>query len=598
MKARLLIGAVALLSCGPSPDAGQPQQRPAGGAVRVTEAEVEEATADFQELRESFLEAYLEWRPVRATELGVHDHDDRMPAMDRRGTQRRIDQVLGWLGELEAIPPAHLAGEDRTDYAVLEYGLRSELLELEETRSWTRDPRLYTETIARGIAAVAEREYAPLRDRVASIVARMDASHDALAAARTNLSAPPLVWTELAVEETRGLIDFLAQDLGAVLAVQGAEQGGAAVDLEALTESRDRLIASLNEHLEWLESSLLPESNGDFRLGRYLFERKLLYEEHISLSVAQLDQLNERAIGEHQERVTRVAAEIDAGRTPGAILDSLGRERPEPGALLDAARQMTVDAREWVDRSGVVPLLTTDRPTVRETPSYVRADLASLDAPGPFEAGAREAFYNVPVSLDYTALRNVTLHETYPGRYVQAAYAREVDSEIRRVFLSRSFVGGWAHYAEQMALDEGYGGDDPTLRLAQLRRALERHARWYAALHLHAFDTPLEQIVERFMEIAHLDEAQARREVIRGTHDPTYLSEALGRMQIVDIRNDYRERQEAQGGTFSLSEFHAQLLMLGLPLPLAREEMLPLSDEGEQPGRSPAGPRPASTAGQ
>lgn len=594
MKARLLIGAVALLSCGPSPEAGQPQQRPVGGVVRVTEAEVEDASADFQGLRESFLAAYFESRPVRATELGVHDHDDRMPAMDRRGTQRRIDEVLGWLGEMEAIPVAHLEGADRTDYAVMEYGLRSELLELEETRSWTRDPRLYTGTIARGIAAVAEREYAPLRDRVASIVARMDASHDVLAAARTNLSAPPSIWTELAVEETRRLIDFLAEDLGALLAVQG----GAAVDLEDLTESRDRLIASLNEHVKWLESSLLPESNGDFRLGRYLFERKLLYEEHISLSVAQLDQLNERAIGEHQERVTRVAAEIDAGRTPEAILDSLGRERPEPGALLDTARQMMIAARDWVDRSGVVPLLTTDLPTVRETPSYARADGASLDAPGPFETGARDAFYNITGYPNYSALQGVTLHETYPGRYVQASYGGAVDSEIRRVFLSRSLVGGWAHYAEQMALDAGYGEDDPTLRLAQVRRALERHARWYAALHLHAFDTPLEEIVERFMEIAHVDEAQARREVIRGTHDPVYLSEALGRMQIVDILNDYRDRQEAEGKTFSLSEFHAQLLMLGLPLPLAREEMLPLSDEGMRRGRSPAGRRPASTAGQ
>ncbi len=590
MKARLLIAALALAACGPAP-AGEPQPR-AEALGRPGEAEIARATDNFHKVRDTFLSGYYEAYPVRATELGIHLYDDRLPALDRRGVQRRIEAVLDRLRELERIAPRHLQGEDRLDYAVMEFALRAELLESEEVRAWVQDPRLYTGVIARGIASVAERPYAPLRDRVAALRARMDGAPAVLGAARANLSTPPALWTRMAMDETRGLIQFIEMDLPAMLAAQSGVEGASLPgDLEPV---RDRLAGHLRDHLSWLEAELLPRSTGGFRLGRYLFERKLLYEEHIALNAVDLDQLNERAIREYQERVRQVAAEIDPDRTPRQVMDSLTHEHPSAEELIPTAREMMEEVRAWVVSSGVVALPDDGAPIVRETPPYARSGFASMDAPGPFETGTLEAFYNITnvqpewtdaqkqehlTYFNYAGLLGVTIHETFPGHYVQLAYEREVPSELRRVFTPRSFVEGWAHYAEQMVLDEGFASGDPVIRLGQLRRALQRHARWYAGLHLHALDAPLEDVVRRFMEIAYFEEFPARREVERATYDPTYLYYALGRMQIAQLRADYQARVEKEGGTFSISEFHDRLLRLALPLPLAREELLPIRGE-------------------
>lgn len=592
MKVRVLTGMVAILvACGPTAQEDRPQ-RPSDRAPGISEEELAEARSDFEALRDRFLAGYYEARPVRATSLGIHDHDDQLPALDRFGVQQRIDQLLEWVADLEDIPFGHLEGEDRYDYAILEYALRSQLLELEETRSWVRDPRVYTNTIARGISSIAERPYAPLSERAASIVARMEASEELLSTARANLSGPPALWTDLAITDTRGLIEFLEEDLPAMLSAQAG--GGSAMDRHGLAGARDRLVAALEQHVEWLETELMPRSTGDFRLGRYLFERKLLYEEHVALGVPELERLNEAAIVRYQEWVARVAAEIDPDRSPRAIMDSLVQEHPEPDELLGTARSMMLSARDWVVETGVVPIPVDAVPVVRETPPYARSGFASMDAPGPFETAALEAFYNITnvqpewtetqkqqhlTYFNYPGLLGVTIHETFPGHFVQLAYEQQVESDLRKVFTPSSFVEGWAHYTEQMVLDEGFGDGDPALRLGQLRRALQRHARWYAALHLHAFGTPLEEIVERFQEIAYFEEFPARREVVRGTYDPTYLYYALGRMQILDLREDYRERRESEGESFVLSEFHDELLRLALPIPLAREVMLPLASE-------------------
>lgn len=589
MKVRLLIALMMVSACAPVTESGE-SQRPRQVEVGPSEMEIARATEDFHELRDAFLPDYYDARPVHATELGLHEYDDRLPAMDRAGVQQRIDELLDWLAQLEDIPFTHLEGADRYEYGILEYALRSELLELEETRSWVRDPRLYTATIASGIGAVAERAYAPVPERAASLVARMDAAHDVLEAARENLTAPPELWTELAIRDTRGLIEFLETDLSAMLAAQG---GDAALP-GGLRAARDRLVRTLREHVAWLESDLLPRSNGDFRLGRYLFERKLQYEEHVALSVTQLDQLNERAIEVYRARVDSVAAEIDPDRSPRAIMDSLIHEHPEPDELIETAREMMEAARDWVARSGVVPLLDDELPIVRETPPYARGGFASMDAPGPFETGSAEAFYNITNVLpewteeqkqehltyfNYPGLLGVTVHETFPGHYVQLMYEREVESHLRRVFTPRSFVEGWAHYVEEMVLDAGFAENDPAIRLGQLRRALQRHARWYAGLHLHAFDAPMDEVVQRFMEVAYFEEFPARREVIRATYDPTYLYYALGRMQIKELRADYQAYLLEEGETFNLADFHDELLRLALPLPLAREAMIPPPEE-------------------
>ena len=579
-----LIVALALAAaCAPASDDEARPQRPVPRVQAPTEQEIEEAVEDFHEVREGFLEWYFEAHPVRASELGVHDYHARLPALDRRGVQRRIDDLLEWLADLEQIRFDLMRGDDRYDYAVLEYGIRGELLDLEEARTWANDPGTYTETLARGLAAVADRQYAPLADRTGALAARMGGGIRLLEAARANVQSPPRLWTQLAVEDARGLIAYLESGLPAMLAAQGAE--GFPAELE---EPRSRLRTALEAHVEWLSTQLTPRATGSYRLGRYLLERKLLYTEHVSLELGELERLNTDAIAEYRRRMVEVAREIDPDRSVQAIMDSINADGPAPSELLSAAREMTARARDWTVESGVVEVPRDSLPTVRETLPFARERFSSMNAPGPFDDPGLAAFYNLTNALpdwdeerrrehmtyfSWPGLMITTLHETFPGHYVERQYERELTG-LRRVFATTSFTAGWAHYAAEMALDQGFS-DDPGLRLEQLRRALQRHARWHAVFQIHAEGAALDDVVQSFMDLAFFEEAPARREVIRATREPAFMTDALGRMQIFELRNDYKAFKEERREEFSLTEFHGELLRLGLPFPLAREALMP-----------------------
>jgi uncharacterized protein (DUF885 family) len=557
---------------------------------------MEAATERLDEVIEEFVPWYFESHPVRASQLGVHDYDARYPAMSRNGIQDRIDELLRWLSELDGIRFDHLEAEHRARYATLEYAIRSELLDLEEIRRWARDPRLYVSVIAAGLEAVARGDAVAPEDRLGALGGRLDAAPALLTAARENVTAPPRLWTELAIDEARRLAAAL--DDGMLSEPGPGAVGGAAAALEA---SRARLIDDLESYAGWLQSDLLPRSNGDFRLGRYLFERKLLHAEHVSLDIEDLERLNQAAIDEYDRWVTQVAAEIDSTRSAGAIMDSIIRVHPGPDRLVDAARERLDEVRDWTTEAGVVALPDADPIVVRAGPSHERFRFAWLDTPGSFEEEPAAAVYRIATPgpdwsdeerqeyLTYfntAELASITLDRTYPGRAVQAAYERQVESPIVRMFVPRTLIDGWGHYAEQMALDSGYGADDPAIRLTQLRRALQRHARWYAVVALHARGAEIDDVVDRFMEISYASELPARRQVMRASWDPLYLSSALGRMQIVELRKDVRERIEEEGEeTFALAAFHEQLLELALPLPLARDIMIPLREERAGPRR-------------
>jgi hypothetical protein len=583
--------AVVVASCAPAeaPDIRSPVQEP-------TQAMLAEAATAFHTLRDGFLEWYYEAKPVRASELGVRTHDAQLPGMDRAAIQRRIDALLDWDARLRRIPIRLMRDGDRADYAVMEFGIRGELLELEEVRRWALDPGQYTGLIRTGLTTLVEQRPSG-EDRTAALRSRLSASPAVLAAARTNLRSPPRPWTEYSIEAARALLAYV-EALPELLA---REAGGAAV-ASAVEAERGELESALREHVAWLESDVLAASTGEFRLGRYLFSRKLLYEEHLDLTLPELDRLNEAAITEHRGRLDAAARAIDPGRTPRAILDSIGRQVAAPETLVPVAQRAMGEAREWVVSAGVVTIPGRAVPEVREAFGPPRPGVGTLRAPGPFDPIDAPAYFEIhspdpawaPAqtrlylrSFHEPAVLGAALHETFPGRYVQRLHQAGIPSDIRRVFLPRTLTGGWAHYAEAMAIDEGFRADDPAVRLAQSHRALQRHARWHAALHLHAFGRTAEQVLARFVEISLLDDFRAGRELQEITRDPMALADALGGMQIAELRRAYGEYLSERDEEFSLAGFHDQLLRFGLPVPLATEALMP-----PPPVRQPRAQRP------
>jgi hypothetical protein len=582
VKARsTIIALLAAAACGPpAPPPGLP------AAVQEPSAqELREAATAFRTVRDGFLEWYYEAHPIRASELGVHLHDERLPSMDRAAVQRRIGALLDWQADLRRIPVRLMRDGDRAEYAVLDFALRGELLELEEVRRYVADPRMYTELLARGLVTVAEGRHAPAADRAESLRARMAAGPTLLAAARANVRAPARIWTQMAIEETHGLMAYLEDDLPGRF---GGPGDGAA--LSALEPARGELMAALGEHARWLETTVLPASTGDFRLGRYLFGRVLLHDAHVDLSVQELERQNTDRLAEYRTRLEAVAAEIDAARTPRAILDSIGRAAPAADGVVPAVREMVAEARAWTLAADVVTIPREGLPDVRPSPLYVRGGVMELRAPGPFGDPSAGAVLHVAVPrphwsegrvteqlarLSRPALRLATLRETFPGDYVRRLHEPGVEGQLSRVFVPRTFRDGWAHYAEEMAIEEGFGANDPAIRLVQLQRAVHGHALWDATLQVHAENQPLDRVVERFARTAYVDSATARQEVLRVTHDPLAMAGALGRAQIHELRSAYQRFQEEREEAFSLKDFHDRILQLALPLPLATEALMP-----------------------
>jgi uncharacterized protein (DUF885 family) len=446
----------------------------------------------------------------------------------------------------------------------------------------------YNRMLADGTAGLVDRDFAPLAQRLESLLGRFAEFPRVIAACRKNLRDVPPLWVELAVQSARGTLEFLEQGVPGALQAQGLARLDEAT-LARWERERLRAVRRLARFVQWLERDLAPRADGDFRLGRELFERKLFYEEHLDLSVDELVALNAEAIADYRARAERECRRIDAHTPCAELIERITREYPAPDELIPTARRYVEAARDFVVEHGIVTLPTERLPIVRPTPAYARLGFASMSTPGPFERSATEAYYNITgIDPSWTdeqreqhltyfnrpGLLGISIHEAMPGHYVQLLYQRELPTDVRKVFAPASLVEGWAHYAEEMMLDEGFGDGDPAVRLGQLRRALQRHARWYAGVALHTSDVTIEEAARRFAEIAFFEPFPALRETRRATYNPTYLYYALGRMEILGLREDYRRALRARSREFSLREFHDRFLRLGLPIPLAREALL------------------------
>jgi hypothetical protein len=554
-----------------------------------------EAGQAFAQFAAEYLDAHAAAHPVRATQLGIHDHDARLPDLSRPAIRKRVRELRDWLDRLGGIDAGRLAGDARVDYRVLDHAIRAELLELERVRSWQRNPMLYNRLMAEGTAALVDRAFAPLEQRLGDLISRLQQYPAMVRAARKNLRGVPAAWADLAIKSTRGHLEFLREDVPVALHAQGLDRLDAGLRARWSLARRDAL-RELDRFVVWLERDLEPRAHGSFRLGRELFERKLLYEEHVAMNVDQLVAMNERAIRDYRQWVAREAARVDPGRSAEEVMRDVIRRHPPPGELIGEARRCVERAYAFVRERRLVTLPTDELPVVRPTPGYARSGFASMTTPGPFENGVTEAYFNVTnvdpawseerqreylTYFNHAGLLGISIHEVMPGHYVQQLYQRELPTDVRKMFAPASFIEGWAHYAEQMMIDEGLGDGDPEIRLGQLRRALQRHARWYAAVALHTSDASLETVAQRFADIAFFPPFPASRETLRGTYDPTYLVYALGRMQILELRQDYERYRLSRGERFSLREFHDRLLHLGLPIALAREVLMPYAEAGE-----------------
>ena len=530
-----------------------------------------------------YLDGLFHFAPARATEAGLHAYDAELPAYSQREVAAEIARAKRALAELAGIPKESLAHENRLDALLLENSIRAHLLDLENIRMWERDPDFYNGVISRALFLLVQRDFAPLDERLRSLIARERRVPEIFRSARANLANPPAIYTKIATLQVASEIRFLRDDLPR--AITGARDAALKAEFAQVNQ---RAIEEYGKFLEYLKTDLASRSKGSFALGAENYRKKLLYEEMVDLPLDRLLEIGEKALRQTQDCFKATAALIDSEKPPAAVIAQLSQDHPDAERLLAETQAGLEDLRNFVTSHRIVTIPSAENPRVVETPAFMRAlTFASMDSPGAFEETSTEAFYNVTLperdwsdtqreqhlrAFGRNGIRVTSIHEVFPGHYTQFLWVKRAPTKVRKLLGADTNAEGWAHYAEQMMLEEGYGEGDPKLLLSQLHEALLRLCRYIVGLRMHTRGMTLEEGIAFFEREGWQERANAEREAMRGTSDPTYLVYTLGKLQLLKLREDY---QKKVGDRFNLREFHDRFLSFGYPpIKLIREEML------------------------
>jgi uncharacterized protein (DUF885 family) len=545
-----------------------------------------------QELN-AFFKGYLErsfsQRPLEATRLGDHRFDHLLDDLTRPAREGWVALTRQTLEELpRQVDYTKLTRAGQIDYEILRHELTKSLWLAENTRPFEADPRVYNEYASDSVFLLLAQSTLPKETNIANCLARMERVPRVIAAAKENLQKPPRAILDTAIRQNRGAIAFYEKDL--------FELAGKTPQLGALKASAQRVAACLKDYQKFLERDLLPRANGEWRLGREKFYRKLELELDAGLSA---DQVLADAEAEF-ERVERdmyvIARQLwsryfakqplppdDAmGRqaTVQQVLAKVGEEHGKPQDLVRDVRAAVAQVKRFIREQDILRLPDPDRCQIIEMPEFQRGNsTAYMNSPPPLDSKANGYYAVSPPPKDWDAQRVrsyleeynrhmldlLTIHEAYPGHYVQFEYANRNPSLVRRVLRSGVFIEGWAVYTEQTMLDQGYGRGDLALRLTQLKFYLRAVANTLLDHNMHCATMTDDEALKFLTERAFQSEGEARLKIIRAKQSSVQLSSYfVGRMAM------YRLRQQVQrelGGRFQAGRYHEAVLDHG-PVPV------------------------------
>jgi uncharacterized protein (DUF885 family) len=565
------------------------------GCARLSPTTASNAEAEFNRLAEDYLTGYLAWRPQTGVGLGFHEYDGKPTDLSRRSLDAELERLKSIEKRLAALDSARLEPRVRRDYRILRGAIQREIFGFEEMQVFRLNPMTYAGAL--DVNLYIKRNYAPLEDRLPFIIATLQNVPQIRAAARANLADTlPRPQIETAISQATGAADFLSQDL--VTSLKPVQSHPRMAEFEAANR---QAIAEYQAYANYLKEQKLPKATDHFALGRKRYVRMLQIGEMISVSPEQILEVGLREMRHQQEVFAAAASQIAPGKPPIEVFKSIQHDHPTAQNLIsDTAKDMEMIRQFLVDHH-IITLPSPVRAQVKEMPQYLRATgFASMDTPGPFETKATEAYYYVTppesswsaqqqeewlTAFNYYTTDVVSIHEAYPGHYVQFLCLNASSAnKLEKIFNSYAFIEGWAHYTEQMMLDEGFGNDNPAAptpeqaikaakyRMAQADEALLRLCRLCVSIQMHCQGMTIDQGTRFFQDNCYYEAKTAHQEAVRGAFDPEYLYYTLGKLEILKLREDFR-RQE--GAAYSLQRFHDEMLSHGAPpIRLLREVLL------------------------
>ena len=541
------------------------------------------AAKSFASFADGYFAAAFARSPSRATRTGFHDTDGKLEDRSRAAILATVAELKAEQEELNAIRKGELSFDDAIDAQLIDNQIHSALLDLETLRGWENNPMGYVSLPGGAIDGLIKRDFAPKAQRLESVISRLSQVPRIYAAAKDNLKNPPREFTELAIRMSKGSVGFFEK----AVATWAKDAAGSDAALFARFQQADAAaLAAARDFSSWLQNDLLPRSKGTYAIGAANFLAKLKYDDMVELPLPELLAKGQAQLAKDHAAFLETAKQLDANKTPAEVMKSLSDTHPAAGDLIPAVARSVEAARQFIVEKDLVTVPSEVRVRVEPTPPYARSGtFASMDTPGPFETKATEAFYYVtPVEDDWDAKHQeehlrlynpwvvgmINVHEAYPGHYLEFLYAPRFPSKTRKLVHSSTNSEGWAHYSEQMAVEHGFGGGDPKMKLAQLQEALLRDCRYVTGVQLHTAGWTVEDGAKLFREQCFQEPANAFEEARRGTYNPTYLYYTLGKLEIQELARDYLAAKHA-----TLKEFHNAFVVQGaLPIPMVRKILL------------------------
>jgi uncharacterized protein (DUF885 family) len=547
-------------------------------------AKAEDAKEDARlaKLFRDYLDEEFERHPLFATQQGNHDHDDRLDDVSPEARKKDDERARQWLTRLtREIDPRALSRNGQIDHEIWTNNLKYGLWTSENDNRFEYDPRIYGEYISDSVFLLFTQSTLPRERNAANAAKRITFIPKIVAAARASLKNPPRILTEVAIKRNRGAIAFFEKE---IYGFAGETAGNG-----PLAGPCREAVKALQDYQAFLEKELLPKSTGEWRLGKQKFADKLARELDAGLAADEVVQLAESEAERVEREMYYIAKQLwsrvfptqalppddpDGRRhTIATVLAELGKDHGKPDELVADARKTVDRIRTFIRERKILTLPDPDTCKVIEMPEFQRGfSAAYLNPAPPLDPKADSLYAVAPPPADWTPerietffreynsamLQVLTIHEAYPGHYVQLAYSNRCPSLVRKVLWSGTFAEGWAVYTEQMMLDQGYGAGDLSLRLHQLKFYLRAVLNAILDHKMHCDGMTDDEAMKLLVGRGFQTEAEAVGKIQRAKQSSTQLSTYfVGRTAFYRLRQSV---QRKQGEAFDLGKFHEAVL--------------------------------------
>ncbi|MDX6612974.1 MAG: hypothetical protein QOD75_2160 [Blastocatellia bacterium] len=524
-----------------------------------------------------FLESYFSAHPDFAARAGRHEFDGKLPDWTAAGIAAEIKRLHAMKDRAHAFAEATLNERQRFERDYLTSVVDGELFWLESAEWPFRNPYFYADGIDPDV--YVSREYAPLDQRLRAYTAYAKAIPAALAEVRKNLRTPlPKSYVKIGHTSFGGLVSFYEKEVPAIFASVKDEQ------LQQDFQSANAgAIAAIKDIDAWF-TSLEATATDNFALGAEKFSAMLKATEGVDFPLDKLEEVGRRDLDRNLAALKEACTVYAAGKTLKECVAKAQANKPAGGPV-EVARQQLKDLKSFIAEHKVVSIPGTEEALVAEAPAYRRWNFAYINIPGPYEKNLPSTYYLSPPDASWTQAEKdaytpgqanllfTSVHEVWPGHFLQFLHANRSPEKFGRVFVGYAFAEGWAHYTEEMMFDAGLGNNEPEAHIGQLLAALLRNVRFVSAIGMHTGKMSMADSERMFVEQGYQDAGTARQQAARGTFDPAYLNYTMGKLMIRKLREDWTA---SRGGKQAWQSFHDEFLKYGgPPVPLVRKAMLP-----------------------